>query len=233
MQEYQISLEDKVRNAFIRRKADFLVRAMQSEEYKNAAKKARQELAGLIASACSQYGKDSYAVSDISEGLKAVEETLSGDVELQATKWAFELYSVPSQLRMFNEALKARFEEEGVNPEKLEPLFEKYIANIANNETLILHMMNLVKEKGDKSLEKINEIVKGAYPQKTGFIEKEKKFAEAYESYMFTALEMNEGISSPEGLYASMVTSALQKLVSIAYNKAAEIEADELYGKLI
>lgn len=249
MEEYQISLEDKVRNAFIRRKADFLVKAMNTDEYKAHAKNAKQLLLGMITSAGSEFGNNSYAAKDISRALKTLEETLSGDIEKQAIIWADDIYANPAQLAIFNQGVKSSIEfdrlnsqskknakdkeQAGQSTKKLGNAFDRYLASIGYNETVMAYVQGLFRKKGGKALENINDALKKIYPEREIFIEKENEFAVSLHSYMHAMQELSDTMAEKDEKYGSIVTQITQDIISLVYKKAAEIEADEVYGKSI
>ncbi len=229
--EYEVPLENRVINAFIRRKQGFLVKAMQGAEYRRAAQKAIFDIKQLE----QQYHSagSNPEIKRLAESLAdKLDDSFSGDVERHAMQYAHIAYISPAEHRVSFENLLPAVVAEPEAVERLEQANKRSYDAVCRNYYPIAALLAIGRIKGADfavSEKAILSAVKTAFPSRDGFIAKETELVDAGAGYFQAVLSLNDVDGKQDDFYASAMQIIADNAIGQACKMAAVLEADGLY----
>ncbi|MDI6737496.1 MAG: hypothetical protein QME12_03180 [Nanoarchaeota archaeon] len=245
MQECQLSLEDKVRNALVRRKASFIQKVMQSGEYKTlASEKCRIIMGCMLAS-----GKSSAVAAMAQHYGKNIRDTYSDDLRQEelAAIIADEAYESPESRQEFGDAMAGTcgFVLGRICREDFKADIERLRNAAGARKNFVKGLMGY--SSGISNAE-IAGFLKEWFSSRKDFIAFEQDYVDAWKQLYATGSrlsdeadkKMNEeyGDANEEEKallmqngYIVAMQNEMTELRHYLLSKSAELEADEVFGK--
>ncbi|MBU2638224.1 MAG: hypothetical protein KJ955_04575 [Nanoarchaeota archaeon] len=231
--EYQVPLENRVINAFIRRKQGFLVKVMQGDDYQRVAHTAMLNIE-QVAQGYHSVGSNPNIKGMVKALKKMLENSFSGDVERHAMQYAHTAYISPHEHKEEHEHLLAGVVADDKGLKKQEQAYQKSYDAVCRNYYPIAALLAIGSVKGADfvtSEKAIATAVETAFPSRQEFIAKENELVEALSAYAQARLSLNDVDGDQDAFYVSAMAIIANNVGVAACKMAAEIEADEVYGK--
>lgn len=229
--DYQLPLENIVINAFIRRKQNYALKAINTVEYSKEARRAIADISGLMQS-CAFLPEAGETLQTASEAIVMLNESISGDKGIYAMQFAFDAYITPLGVRKMLSSALALLDAAGEDVNNLKKAGLKWKEAVDKNYYPVAAVIEIGKKKPGIAIEDtIEHAVKIAYPAREDFLAKEYELFDSMSGMVSAMGSMSSEEGSLHDTLDLFMSETVQKLFSWVGKKSAEIEADEVYGK--